>query len=140
MPIDDLFEFFIGVSPFKRNAVDQVAGRAAKFELLRLGHVGLNAIFHFVGIHVFFDFADVETMVKDWIDREFDHRLLLKRGDPLIGPLKELGEPVVVFEMNPSAEGIARTIYQYLADKGMPVKEVKVWETETAWASYCGEE
>ncbi|MBI2082045.1 MAG: 6-carboxytetrahydropterin synthase [Deltaproteobacteria bacterium] len=86
-----------------------------------------------------FDFGEITAKVKTWIDQEMDHKMLLRKDDPLIGPLRELGEPVVVFEANPSAEAIARKIYRYAVQKELPVEEVKVWETESAWASYRGE-
>src|SRR5215207_11288494 len=40
------------------------------------------------------DFTDIKQRVKSWIDRELDHRMILRRDDPLVDALQKLGEPV----------------------------------------------
>ncbi len=83
------------------------------------------------------DFTDIKRVVSAWIDQELDHRLLLHRDDPLVPLLREQGEPVVVMEENPTAENIARLIYRQAAGQGLPVVEVRFWETPRCSASYC---
>jgi 6-pyruvoyltetrahydropterin/6-carboxytetrahydropterin synthase len=39
-------------------------------------------------------------------------------------------------DTNPTAENIARMIFEYVRDQGFPVREVMIWETETANAAY----
>jgi 6-pyruvoyltetrahydropterin/6-carboxytetrahydropterin synthase len=39
-------------------------------------------------------------------------------------------------DVNPTAENIARLIFEHAASQGFPVVEVKLWETETCCASY----
>ena len=41
------------------------------------------------------DFGDIKRLVKGWIDRELDHRMLLRHDDPLVKPLQQLGEPCI---------------------------------------------
>jgi len=41
-----------------------------------------------------------------------------------------------VMDCNPTAENIARLIFEHTADAGLPVVEVIVWETETCHAAY----
>jgi 6-pyruvoyltetrahydropterin/6-carboxytetrahydropterin synthase len=53
--------------------------------------------------------------------------------------LLDAGERVQALAGNPTAEAIARMIYDYVAGKGYPVCEVTVWETETSRASYSRE-
>ena len=83
------------------------------------------------------DFSDIKRIVKGWIDRELDHKMLLRHDDPLLPPLKALGEPVFVLESNPTVERIARLIFDYAREQGMPVEAVRVWETPTSFATYA---
>ena len=82
------------------------------------------------------DFSDVKRLVKSWIDREIDHKMILRSDDPLVNPLRELGEPVFLVESNPTVERIARLIYEHVQQSGLPVVRVKVWETPTSSATY----
>jgi 6-pyruvoyltetrahydropterin/6-carboxytetrahydropterin synthase len=85
------------------------------------------------------DFSDIKRSVKGWIDREIDHKMVLRRDDPLVAPLQSLGEPVFVVESNPTVELIARLIFNYTREQGFNVVKVKVWETPTSFASYAGD-
>ncbi|HKF68818.1 MAG TPA: 6-carboxytetrahydropterin synthase [Vicinamibacterales bacterium] len=83
------------------------------------------------------DFSDIKRVVKGWIDRDLDHKMLLRRDDPLVKALQQLGEPVYICESNPTAEHIAKIIYQHAAGEGLPVVRVKLWETPTSFAEYA---
>ena len=85
------------------------------------------------------DFTDIKRIIKTWIDREIDHRMVLRRDDPLVQALQQLGEPVYLLESNPTAERIARLIFEYAASQGLPVVRVKVWETPTSFAEYSNQ-
>jgi 6-pyruvoyltetrahydropterin/6-carboxytetrahydropterin synthase len=39
---------------------------------------------------------------------------------------------------NPTAENIAKLIFNYARSQGLPVVEVRLWETPTSYASYRG--
>jgi 6-pyruvoyltetrahydropterin/6-carboxytetrahydropterin synthase len=82
------------------------------------------------------DFSDVKRLVWEWLDREIDHTLLLHKDDPVLPVLQGAGERVRAVDHNPTAENIARMIFEFVADTGYPVVEVTVWETETSRASY----
>lgn len=82
------------------------------------------------------DFSELKRLVWEWLDSEIDHTLLLHRDDPILPLLQDSGERVRVTEENPTAEVIARMIYEYVAAKGFPVTDVTLWETETSYASY----
>ncbi len=86
------------------------------------------------------DFSDIKRTVKGWIDRELDHKMVLRRDDPLVGPLQALNEPVFLVDSNPTVELIARLIFNYTREQGFRVVKVRVWETPTSFASYAGEE
>ncbi|MGE3822299.1 MAG: 6-pyruvoyl tetrahydropterin synthase family protein [Isosphaeraceae bacterium] len=82
------------------------------------------------------DFADIKRHVQRWVDEHIDHNMLLCRDDPLLPTLLERGERVFVMEENPTAENIARLIYERAAAAGLPVVEVVLWETANCHASY----
>ena len=83
------------------------------------------------------DFSDIKRTVKGWVDREIDHRMILRHDDPLVAALHTLGEPVYVVDSNPTVERIARLIFEVSRGKGLPVTKVTVWETPTSWATYA---
>jgi len=84
------------------------------------------------------DFTDIKQRIKCWIDRELDHRMILRHDDPLLPALRELGEPMYLLESNPTVERIARLLFDISREQGLPVSRVTVWETPSSWATYSG--
>lgn len=82
------------------------------------------------------DFGEVRRAVKERIDREIDHRMLLRRDDPLAPLLREQGEPLFLMDDNPTAENIARLLFGWAAELGFPVVEVRLGETPSSYATY----
>jgi 6-pyruvoyltetrahydropterin/6-carboxytetrahydropterin synthase len=82
------------------------------------------------------DFSVLKRVVGGWIDEALDHKMLLHRDDPVLPFLREQGEPVFVMDVNPTAENIARLIFDYAAGQGFPVVEVRLWETDSCFAAY----
>jgi 6-pyruvoyltetrahydropterin/6-carboxytetrahydropterin synthase len=82
------------------------------------------------------DFSDIKRVVKGWIDRELDHKMILRTDDPLVAPLRQLGEPMYLLESNPTVERIAKLIYDKGRELGVDIVAVRVWETPTSFASY----
>jgi 6-pyruvoyltetrahydropterin/6-carboxytetrahydropterin synthase len=82
------------------------------------------------------DFSDIKRVVKSWVDRELDHKMILRHDDPLVKLLQGLGEPIYVVDSNPTVERIARLIFDVSREKGLPVSRVTVWETPSSWATY----
>ena len=85
------------------------------------------------------DFGDIKRVIKGWIDEALDHKMLLRRDDPLVAPLQALGEPVYLLDHNPTAERIARLIFDYAKAQKFPVVRVTLWETPTSFAEYRGD-
>ena len=85
------------------------------------------------------DFSDIKSAIKGWIDENLDHKLLLNRADPLVPVLEGLGEPFFIMETNPTAENIAKLIYNVTLERGFPVLRVDFQETPTCFASYRSE-
>ena len=82
------------------------------------------------------DFSTIKRVVAGWIDANLDHRMILHKDDPVLPTLKQQGEPFFLLDVNPTAENIAKLIYDYIASEGFPVVEVKLWETEDSFATY----
>jgi 6-pyruvoyltetrahydropterin/6-carboxytetrahydropterin synthase len=86
------------------------------------------------------DFGEIKDKVQRWIDENLDHTMLLCRDDPILPLLRDRGERVFVMDDNPTAENIARLIYEHAVGTGLPVIEVTLWETERCYAAYTGEQ
>jgi 6-pyruvoyltetrahydropterin/6-carboxytetrahydropterin synthase len=82
------------------------------------------------------DFNDIREVVKTWIDAQLDHRMLLHRSDPLVPVLEGLGEPLYLMDGNPTAENIARLVFEEARRQGLAAVEVRLWETPSACAVY----
>jgi 6-pyruvoyltetrahydropterin/6-carboxytetrahydropterin synthase len=84
------------------------------------------------------DFSHIKRVVQTWIDDTLDHKMILHRDDPVLADLRRRDEPVVIVDCNPTAEHIARMIFDYTKSQGLPVLEVTLWETENSCATYRG--
>lgn len=82
------------------------------------------------------DFSDIKAGVTSWIDENLDHRMLLHKDDPAVPSLRELGEPLFLLDVNPTAENIARLIHEAAVARGFPVVQTRLWETPRCYATY----
>jgi len=82
------------------------------------------------------DFSDIKKIVKGWIDRELDHKMILRHDDPLVKLLQDLGEPIYILDSNPTVERIAKLIFDKSREQGLDVVGVRVWETPTSRTEY----
>ena len=82
------------------------------------------------------DFSDIKNVVSTWIDEKLDHRMLLHKTDPVVPLLQKMGEPLFLMDENPTAENIARLIYDFTASRGFPIVECQLWETPRCFATY----
>jgi len=85
------------------------------------------------------DFSQIKRVVGGWIDEHLDHKMLLHKNDPALAFLKQQGEPLFVMDVNPTAENIAKLIYDFAVGQGFPVMQVQLWETDDSHATYRGE-
>ena len=83
-----------------------------------------------------FDFGDVKEIVQKWVDEKLDHQMILKKEDPLTKTLKEMKEPHFLMDENPTAENLAKLVYQFAQSKKLPIKSVTFWETISSSATY----
>jgi len=84
------------------------------------------------------DFSEISRTIGKWIDENFDHVLILWEKDPLVYVLKDRGEKILVVAENPTAEYLARRIFEEARKMELPVARVVVWETNDSCASYQG--
>ncbi|MGD9126187.1 MAG: 6-carboxytetrahydropterin synthase QueD [Planctomycetia bacterium] len=82
------------------------------------------------------DFGDIKKTLNAWIEDHLDHQMLLSKDDPIVPVLQEQGEPLFLMDQNPTAENIARLIYDEAVKLGLPVAEVRLWETPECHAVY----
>ena len=82
------------------------------------------------------DFIDIKNSIGEWIENTLDHRTILEERDPLANLLREQGEPVLILPVEPTAENLAKLIYEKAEKIGLPVCAVAFRETETCTAEY----
>ena len=82
------------------------------------------------------DFSDIRSIAKGWVDAHLDHKMVLNEADPLLPVLEQMGEPHYVMDANPTAENIARLVYEQVRAAGLDVAEVRLWETPSSFAAY----
>ena len=82
------------------------------------------------------DFFDIKRTIGEWIERHLDHKMILWTKDPLAKLLKKAGEPVVLVDENPTAEMLARRIFQEAHRMKLPVSKVTLWENQDSCAVY----
>jgi len=82
------------------------------------------------------DFGDIKEIVQSWVDREMDHKMILRKDDVLVKILKDLKEPYFVMDENPTAENLAKLVFDFAKAKKLPVKSVTFWESVSSSATY----
>lgn len=82
------------------------------------------------------DFDEISAALDSWIDDILDHRMILSKEDPIIPYLNQIGEPFVEMDGEPTAEAIAKMIFDQGQSKGLPMKSVTLWETPNSSATY----
>jgi 6-pyruvoyltetrahydropterin/6-carboxytetrahydropterin synthase len=54
----------------------------------------------------------------------------------MLATFQQQGEPFFLVDVNPTAENIAKLIFDFTKSQGFPVVEVKLWETDDSCATY----
>jgi 6-pyruvoyltetrahydropterin/6-carboxytetrahydropterin synthase len=62
--------------------------------------------------------------------------MILSDRDPLLPTLRDAGEPLFVMSENPTAENIAKVVFEVARESGLNVTEVRLWETPSSYATY----
>ena len=82
------------------------------------------------------DFTDLKGTIGRWIDENLDHKMILAASDPLLPLLRGLGEPVFATDENPTAETLAKLLFDAAEAQKIPVLRVEFWETPACRAVY----
>ncbi len=82
------------------------------------------------------DFYDLKARLGAWIEETLDHRVFLAEDDPLVDPLRGVGEEPLLFVGAPTSEQIAKRVFQAAQELGFPVTGVEFSETEKSRAFY----
>ena len=83
-----------------------------------------------------FDFGDVQKKLKGWIDQNWDHRMILSENDPLLPALRKTDPTVTAIAANPTAENLAKMLFEKAKELDLPVAGISFWETESSKAYY----
>lgn len=83
-----------------------------------------------------YDFNEIKQAIKNWIDQKLDHKMILNERDPFVPLFQETKEPLFLMKENPTAENIAKLIFDKTLNLGFPVEAVRLWETRDAYATY----
>jgi 6-pyruvoyltetrahydropterin/6-carboxytetrahydropterin synthase len=82
------------------------------------------------------DFDLIQRRVRAYVDEQLDHQMLLHRDDPLAAALRSLGEPFRALDMAPTAENLARLLFEQAERAGLPVDEVRLEEQPGSVATF----
>jgi 6-pyruvoyltetrahydropterin/6-carboxytetrahydropterin synthase len=88
---------------------------------------------------VVMDFTHVKYYMKPLIDA-LDHSFIVDKNDPLFEDIKQITEKMnlklFIVDFVPTAENLAKYVYEYLEAKKIPVSKVICYETPTSVAEY----
>lgn len=99
------------------------------------------------------DFSVIKSLLCEWLEANWDHKMLLFAEDPLVDAIRGYGltgdatladeaHNLVVLPVNPTAENIARLFFgianELLIDTPVRMAKVGVWETGKCYAEYRG--
>ena len=91
-----------------------------------------------------FDFTELRSRVKDWIDNNWDHAFLVNSRDTeLISGLKPISKSKLYqFDgENPSCEVMSRELYRKVKELcGVAPAKVRLWESTSQYAEFYEEE
>jgi len=82
------------------------------------------------------DFVEIKQSIQRWIDTTLDHKMILRKDDPAVAALTRLKEPCFLIDENPTAEVLAKLIYDVAKRLRFPVSSVRLWETDNSCATY----
>jgi 6-pyruvoyltetrahydropterin/6-carboxytetrahydropterin synthase len=82
------------------------------------------------------DFREIKTIMQGWVDVNFDHKTILREDDPLVPMLQENGQRITTIKVNPTAKYLAFLAFEYGKSEGLPITEVRFWETSSSYVCY----
>lgn len=101
------------------------------------------------------DYKALKMLVSDLIE-SLDHAMAFNSDDPLREGLDGADQRILLFKsVDPTTEVLARWLYEeisgrlesggvlreespYRVPPGLALERIRVWETSSSWAEYCG--
>lgn len=89
------------------------------------------------------DFSVIKERLCNWLEDNWDHKMLLWEADPLCAPLRDLGQAVVTLPCNPTAEHLAALMVEVIGPRqlegtGVRLVSCTLHETSKCSATYGG--
>ena len=84
------------------------------------------------------DFSVIKEKLCNWLEENFDHRFLVFKDDPDALKLQAIDATILILNFNPTAENIARVIYEILRQK-IEIQydiEITLYETPRNYVVY----
>ena len=86
------------------------------------------------------DFGELKNIIKDWIDDNLDHNVILHQDDKILGDFiaKETGQNIYYLKSNPTAENIALhlksdIIPELFSKNSFDIVKLKLFETPNSF-------
>lgn len=83
------------------------------------------------------DFSVIKTELCEWLERNWDHRMLLWEIDPLAEIISNLDLTVVTLPFNPTAENLASYLTNVVAPDLLQKHKVTCYKTVVHETSKC---
>lgn len=73
------------------------------------------------------DFGEIRKILGDWVDEHFDHNTILSIADKNLGEkiATETGQKIFYLDENPTAENIAKFLFEEICPKLFAKKNIK---------------
>lgn len=88
------------------------------------------------------DFGEFKSALRK-LTEELDHSFIVEKGSLMqetLACLEKEGFVLTIMPFRTTAENLARYFYNRLAELGLPVSEIEVYETPNNCAIYCGDQ
>lgn len=87
------------------------------------------------------DFGVIKSEICEWLEKQWDHRMLIWSKDPILPALRACDTTVVAVPFNPTAENLAKHMVEklgpdLLGDTGVKVVQCTVRETSKCSATF----
>lgn len=87
------------------------------------------------------DFSVINSQLCNWVEENWDHKMILWQQDPDAAALTLIDETVVTVPFNPTAENLAWYLVEVIGRRmlgpyGVILKRVDIEETRKCTASY----
>ena len=94
------------------------------------------------------DFGVIKNLLSEWIDKHWDHNIILNGDDPLLSVKShtvfgDRAPYILPRDANPTAEVLAKILFQQatiLLPSSIAVTRLRLYETPNCWADYTAED